>query len=127
MFPFAARGEVTGARNGGLATPPERMVLPPQWSQWRWLLITMSMASGSNPWRAIASGSGSASGGSFMRSRARGVHLIAAAGFDEDGVLAGANQVGVEARGDAVQLVGGDRRLHRVLGTTPKKAPPSHQ
>ena len=84
-----------------------RTVLPLQWSQCRWLLITISMDSGSMPWRAITSRQRLGDGRQFGALAAARIHLIAAAGFDQDGVLAGADHVTVEAERHAVELVGG--------------------
>ena len=45
-----------------------------------------------------------------------GIHLVAAAGLDQDGVIAGANQVAVERQRNAVQVVRGDLPAPQGLG-----------
>ena len=54
-------------------------------------------------------GQGLGLGRQFGAFAAAGVHLVAAAGFDQDGVLAGADNVAVEAERDAIEFV--DRGL----------------
>jgi hypothetical protein len=64
--------------------------------------------------------------GGFGAFAAASVHLVAAAGFDQDRVIAGADHITVEAertRLSSRQECDGSR----VFGTTPNIAPPSHQ
>ena len=59
-------------------------------------------------------GQGVGDGREFGAFAAAGVHLVAAAGFDQDGVIAGADHVAVEAERDAVEFV--DRGLAAPKG-----------
>jgi len=66
-------------------------------------------------------------GGQFHALAGAAVQLVAAAGVEQDGVLARLDDIAVEAQRQAVRLIRRQMAAPQRLGTTPNITPASHQ
>ena len=126
VFEFAALRDVARAGQGRAAHGRlSSTVLPPQWSQCRCVLMTMSKESGSNPWLVRTSrrrgGSGNASAPRAL------VVPHAAAGFDQNPWQPSSTTKQLNRLRYDSNRRAGCVFDQSVFGTTPNIAPPSHQ